>query len=87
MLEKLKKALSEQVIDIFTFRIEDLFDMSEEFYQDHYSDMGSVLYNVQKHQTLKSLIEALYDYEFDYIGLDSDEMVDELLESVFESGK
>jgi len=49
--------------------------------------MGSVLYNVQKHQTLKSLIEALYDHEFDYIGLDSDEMVDELLESVFESGK
>ena len=87
MLEKLKKALSEQVIDIFTFRIEDLFDMSEEFYQDHYRDMGSVLYNVQKHQTLKSLIKALYDYEFDYIGLDSDEMVDELLESVFESGK
>ena len=87
MLEKLKKALSEQVIDIFTFRMEDLYDMSEEFYQDHYSDMGSVLYNVQKHQTLKSLIEALYDYEFDYIGLDSDEMVDELLESVFESGK
>jgi hypothetical protein len=87
MLEKLKKALSEQVIDIFTFRMEDLYDMSEEFYQDHYSDMGSVLYNVQKHQTLKSLIEALYDHEFDYIGLDSDEMVDELLESVFESGK
>jgi hypothetical protein len=87
MLEKLKKTLSEQVIDIFTFRMEDLYDMSEEFYQDHYRDMGSVLYNVQKHQTLKSLIEALYDYEFDYIGLDSDEMVDELLESVFESGK
>jgi hypothetical protein len=87
MLEKLKKALSEQVIDIFTFRIEDLYDMSEEFYQNHYRDMGSVLYNVQKHQTLKSLIEALYDYEFDYIGLDSDEMVDELLELVFESGK
>jgi hypothetical protein len=87
MLEKLKKALSEQVIDIFTFRMEDLYDMSEEFYQDHYRDMGSVLYNVQKHQTLKSLIDALYDYEFDYIGIDSDEMVDELLESVFESGK
>jgi hypothetical protein len=87
MLEKLKNALSEQVIDIFTFRAEDLYDMSEEFYQDHYSNMGSVLYNVQKHQTFKSLIEALYDYEFDYIGLDSDEMVDELLESVFESGK
>jgi hypothetical protein len=87
MLEKLKKTLSEQVIDIFTFRMEDLYDMSEEFYQDHYSDMGSVLYNVQKHQTLKSLIEALYDYEFDYIGIDSDEMVDELLESVFELGK
>jgi hypothetical protein len=87
MLEKLKKTLSEQVIDIFTFRMEDLYDMSEEFYQDHYRDMGSVLYNVQKHQTLKSLIGALYDYEFDYIGLDSDEMVDELLESVFESGK
>ena len=87
MLEKLKKALSEQVIDIFTFRMEDLYDMSEEFYQDHYRDMGSVLYNVQKHQTLKSLIEALYDYEFDYIGLDSDEMVDELLELVFESSK
>jgi hypothetical protein len=87
MLEKLKKTLSEQVIDIFTFRMEDLYDMSEEFYQDHYRDMGSVLYNVQKHQTLKSLIEALYDYEFDYIGIDSDEMVDELLESVFESGK
>jgi hypothetical protein len=87
MLEKLKKTLSEQVIDIFTFRMEDLYDMSEEFYQDHYRDMGSVLYNVQKHQTLKSLIEALYDYEFDYIGLDNDEMVDELLESVFESGK
>jgi hypothetical protein len=87
MLEKLKKTLSEQVIDIFTFRMEDLYDMSEEFYQDHYRDMGSVLYNVQKHQTLKSLIEALYDYEFDYIGIDNDEMVDELLESVFESGK
>jgi hypothetical protein len=87
MLEKLKNTLSEQVIDIFTFRAEDLYDMSEEFYQDHYSNMGSVLYNVQKHQTLKSLIEALYDHEFDYIGLDSDEMVDELLESVFESGK
>jgi hypothetical protein len=87
MLEKLKKALSEQVIDIFTFRMEDLYDMSEEFYQDHYRDMGSVLYNVQKHQTLKSLIDALYDYEFDYIGIDSDEMVDELLELVFESSK
>ncbi len=87
MLEKLKNTLSEQVIDIFTFRAEDLYDMSEEFYQDHYSNMGSVLYNVQKHQTLKLLIEALYDYEFDYIGLDSDEMVDELLESVFELGK
>jgi hypothetical protein len=87
MLEKLKKSLSESVIDIYTFRMEDLYDMSEEFYQDHYRDMGSVLYNVQKHQTLKSLIDALYDYEFDYIGIDSDEMVDELLESVFESGK
>jgi hypothetical protein len=86
MLEKLKNTLSESVIDIYTFRSEDL-PLEEEFYQDHYSNMGSVLYNVQKHQTLKSLIDALYDHEFDYIGLDSEEEVDELLESFFELSK
>jgi hypothetical protein len=43
--------------------------------------MGFALYHIQKHLTLKSLIEALYNYEFGYMGIDCDEMVDELLES------
>ena len=86
MLEQLKKTLIESVIDIYTFRQEDL-PLEEEFYKDHYASMGFALYHIQKHLTLKSLIEALYDYEFDYIGIDSDEMVDELLELVFESSK
>lgn len=81
MLEKLKNTLSESVIDIYTFRSEDL-PLEEEFYKDHYASMGWALYNIQKHLTLKSLIEALYDYEFDYIGIDSEEMVDELLETL-----
>ena len=86
MLEKLKKTLTESVIDIYDCRQEDL-PLEEEFYKDHYASMGFALYHIQKHLTLKSLIEALYDYEFDYIGIDSDEMVDELLELVFESSK
>ena len=86
MLEQLKNTLTEQIFDIFTYRTEDL-PLDEDFYQDHYASMGFAIYNVQKHLTLKSLIDALYNYEFDYIGIDSDEMVDELLELVFESGK
>jgi len=81
MLEKLKNTLSESVIDIYNCRQEDL-PLEEEFYKDHYASMGWALYNIQKHLTLKSLIEALYDYEFDYIGIDSEEMVDELLETL-----
>jgi hypothetical protein len=44
--------------------------------------MGWALYNIQKHLTLKSLIDALYNYEFGYMGIDSEEMVDELLETL-----
>lgn len=81
MLEQLKNTLTEQVIDIYTFRSEDL-PLKQDFYEFHYSSMGNVIYNIQKHLTLKSLIDALYNYEFDYIGIDSEEMVDELLESL-----
>jgi hypothetical protein len=81
MLEQLKNTLTEQVIDIFTYRSEDL-PLDQEFYEHHYASMGFALYNVNKHLTLKSLIDALYNYEFDYIGIDSEEMVDELLESL-----
>jgi len=80
MLEQLKKALTESVIDIYNCRQEDL-PLEEEFYKDHYASMGWALYNIQKHLTLKSLIEALYNYEFGYMGIDSEEMVDELLET------
>jgi hypothetical protein len=86
MLEQLKNTLSESVIDIYTFRSEDL-PLEEEFYKDHYASMGWALYNIQKHLTLKSLIDALYNYEFDYMGIDSEEEVDELLESFFELSK
>ena len=86
MLEKLKKALIESVIDIYNCRQEDL-PLEEEFYKDHYASMGWALYNIQKHLTLKSLIDALYNYEFDYMGIDSEEEVDELLESFFELSK
>ena len=86
MLEQLKKTLTEQIIDSYTFRQEDL-PLDEDFYQDHYASMGWALHKIQKHLTLKSLIDALYNYEFDYMGIDNDEMVDELLESVFESDK
>jgi hypothetical protein len=79
MLEQLKKTLTEQIIDIYTFRQEDL-PLDEYFYQEHYASMGWALHKVQKHLTLKSLIDALYNYEFDYMGIDSEEMVDELLE-------
>jgi hypothetical protein len=81
MLEQLKKALTESVIDIYNCRQEDL-PLEEEFYKDHYASMGWALYNIQKHLTLKSLIEALYNYEFGYMGIDSEEMVDELLETL-----
>ena len=81
MLEQLKNTLTEQVIDMFTYRSEDL-PLDQEFYEHHYASMGFALYNVNKHLTLKSLIDALYDCEFDYIGIDSEEMVDELLESL-----
>ena len=39
MLEQLKKTLIESVIDIYTFRQEDL-PLEEEFYKDHYASMG-----------------------------------------------
>jgi hypothetical protein len=81
MLEQLKKALTESVIDIYNCRQEDL-PLEEEFYKDHYASMGWALYNIQKHLTLKSLINALYNYEFGYMGIDSEEMVDELLETL-----
>ena len=81
MLEQLKNTLSEQVIDIYTYRQEDL-PLEQDFYEFHYASMGQTLYNIQKHLTLKSLIDALYNYEFDYMGIDSEEMVDELLESL-----
>ena len=86
MLEQLKNTLTESVIDIYNCRQEDL-PLEEEFYKDHYASMGFALYHIQKHLTLKSLIEALYNYEFGYMGIDCEEEVDELLESFFESGK
>ena len=81
MLEQLKNTLTEQVIDIFTYRSEDL-PLDQEFYEHHYASMGFALYNINKHLTLKSLIDALYNFEFSYIGIDSEEMVNELLESL-----
>jgi hypothetical protein len=81
MLEQLKNTLSESVIDIYNCRQEDL-PLEEEFYKDHYASMGWALYNIQKHLTLKSLIEALYNYEFGYMGIDCEEEVDELLETL-----
>ena len=81
MLEQLKKTLTEQVIDIYTYRQEDL-PLDEYFYQEHYASMGWALYHIQKHLTLTSLINAIYNNEFGYMGIDSEEMVDELLESL-----
>jgi hypothetical protein len=81
MLEQLKNTLTEQIIDIYTFRSEDL-PLDQEFYEHHYASMGYALYNVNKHLTLKSLIDTLYNLEFSFIGIDSEEMVDELLESL-----
>ena len=81
MLEQLKKTLTEQIIDIYTYRQEDL-PLDQEFYEHHYASMGYALYNVNKHLTLKSLLDELYNYEFSFIGIDSEEMVDDLLESL-----
>jgi len=81
MLEQLKNTLTEQIIDIYTFRSEDL-PLDQEFYEHHYASMGYALYNVNKHLTLKSLIDTLYNFEFSFIGIDSEEMVDDLLESL-----
>jgi hypothetical protein len=81
MLEQLKNTLTEQIIDIYTYRQEDL-PLDQEFYEHHYASMGYALYNVNKHLTLKSLIDTLYNFEFSFIGIDSEEMVDDLLESL-----
>lgn len=81
MLEQLKNTLSEQIIDIYTYRQEDL-PLDQEFYEHHYASMGFALYNVNKHLTLKSLIADLYNLEFSFIGIDSEEMVDDLLETL-----
>jgi hypothetical protein len=86
MLEQLKNTLTEQIIDIYHSDLK-ILPLDQEFYEHHYASMGYALYNVNKHLTLKSLIDALYNYEFGYMGIDSEEEVDELLESFFELSK
>jgi len=82
MLKELKRSLSEQVIDIWHVMSHDLDDEQEEF-EEHFKNMGFWLYKVEKHKSLKSLLDALYSFEFDGIGYCDEESVNELLETLF----
>ena len=50
---------------------------------EHFKVMGYYLYQVDKHESVKSLLDALYNFEFDGIGYCDEESVDELLETLF----
>ena len=82
MLKKLKRSLSEQIIDIWHVMSTD-FEAEQEEFEEHFKNMGYFLYQVKKHESLKSLLDALYNFEFDAIGYCDEESVNELLETLF----
>jgi len=82
MLKELKRSLSEQIVDIWHVMSKDL-DNEQEMFEEHFKNMGYYLYQVEKHKSIKSLLDALYNFEFDGIGYCDEESVDELLETLF----
>lgn len=83
MLKELKRSLSEQIVDIWHVMSEDL-PSEQEVFEEHFKVMGYYLYQVDKHESVKSLLDALYNFEFDGIGYCDEESVDELLETLFD---
>ena len=82
MLKELKRSLSEQIVDIWDIMSKDL-PAEQGVFEDHFKVMGYYLYQVEKHESVKSLLDALYNFEFDGIGYCDEESVNELLETLF----
>ena len=83
MLQELKRSLSGQIVDIWHVMSTDL-PSEQEVFEEHFKNMGYFLYQVEKHTSLKSLLDALYNFEFDCIGYCDEESVNELLETLFD---
>jgi len=64
MLKELKRSLSEQIVDIWDIMSKDL-PSEQGVFEEHFKVMGYYLYQVEKHESVKSLLDALYNFEFD----------------------
>lgn len=82
MLEKLQNTLTDQVTDMWYVMADDL-PLDKEAFENHFKDLGYYTYKIQKYDSLKNLIAALYNGEFDALGYCDESDIDELLEYIF----